>query len=174
VLFELLTLQRPFAAPNMFVLMRKVSACEYDEAALAASPHPRELCLLATRGALLHPEAAERLALESLQERLDALDAAGNTFSPGPLPRGHRPSEPPSARNSAASSLNASREASLRGGTLFANFARSGSGFTPQASRETSLRGGTLFANCEQDRQQDRQRRGSRTTLEVRVTPDET
>ena len=36
--------------------MRKVSACEYDEAALAESPHPRELCLLATRGALLHPE----------------------------------------------------------------------------------------------------------------------
>ena len=168
LLFELLTLQRPFAAPNMFVLMRKVSACEYDEAALAESPHPRELCLLATRGALLHPEAAARLALESLQERLDALDAAGHTFSPGPLPRGHRPSEPPSARTSAASSLNASREASLRGGTLFANVGRAGS--TPQASRETSLRGGTLFANCEQDPL--RQRRGSRTTLEVRVNPD--
>ena len=138
------------------------------ELTLAESPHPRELCLLATRGALLHPEAAARLALESLQERLDALDAAGHTFSPGPLPRGHRPSEPPSARTSAASSLNASREASLRGGTLFANVGRAGS--TPQASRETSLRGGTLFANCEQDPL--RQRRGSRTTLEVRVNPD--
>ena len=99
-----------------------------------------------------------------MQERLDALDAAGHTFSPGPLPRGHRPSEPPSARTSAASSLNASREASLRGGTLFANVARTGSS-TPQASRETSLRGGTLFANCEQDPL--RQRRGSRTTLGV-------
>ena len=143
VLFELLTLQRPFAAPNMFVLMRKVSACQYDQAALERSPHPRELCALATRGALLHPEAGARLSLESLQARLDALDDAGHTLSPGPLPRGHRPSEPPSARTSAASSLNPSREASMRGGNLFANVA-------PQASRENSTRGGTLFANYEQ------------------------
>ena len=93
VLYELLTLQRPFAAPNMFVLMRKVTGCDYDEAALASCGHPAGLAALASRAALLPPDPGERLPLEARQARLDALDAAGLTAPPEPpLPRTRRPS----------------------------------------------------------------------------------
>ena len=45
----------PNPNPNPNPHPNQVSACEYDEAALARSTHPRDLCWLASRGALAAP-----------------------------------------------------------------------------------------------------------------------
>ena len=43
ILYELITLKRPFTAPNIAALVLKITRCDYDRAALGDSPHPPEL-----------------------------------------------------------------------------------------------------------------------------------
>lgn len=52
VIFELLTLCRPFTADSMGALVLKISTGAYNRDALAASPHPTQLTQLASRGSL--------------------------------------------------------------------------------------------------------------------------
>ena len=73
MLFELLTLQRPFDGEHLGSIVTRISRGEYDESALLRSPHPPALQLLASREALLHPEPEQRMRLEGLVERVGAL-----------------------------------------------------------------------------------------------------
>ena len=61
ILYELLTLKRPFTGPNIAALVLKITRCDYDRAALGDSPHPPELHSLATSDALLAADP-ERMA----------------------------------------------------------------------------------------------------------------
>ena len=52
IFFELLTLQRPFAAPNIGALILKICAVEYEAELLRQAPHPTPLLeLVMARGA---------------------------------------------------------------------------------------------------------------------------
>ena len=64
ILYELLTLKRPFTGPNIAALVLKITRCEYDRATLGASPHPPELRALSD--ALLVADPAKRLTLDVL------------------------------------------------------------------------------------------------------------
>ena len=64
ILYELITLKRPFTAPNIAALVLKITRCEYDRATLGASPHPPELRSLSD--ALLVADPAKRLTLDVL------------------------------------------------------------------------------------------------------------
>ena len=66
LLYELLTLKRPFDGPNIAVLALNISRGAYDEAALADSPYPHWVQRLASREALLHADPARRLTLPQL------------------------------------------------------------------------------------------------------------
>ena len=67
VLFELLTLQRPFGATNLLALVSQLtSGNPQSDQILRASPHPEELKRLVTRDALLDPNPATRLALPKI------------------------------------------------------------------------------------------------------------
>jgi NIMA (never in mitosis gene a)-related kinase len=60
ILFELLTLRRPFNAERLPALLRQIAAGEYAADALQRSPHSAELRWLVTPEALLHPDPAVR------------------------------------------------------------------------------------------------------------------
>lgn len=68
VLFELLTLEHPFAnvEGSLAALISTILNCRYDDAVLDACPHTDHLKFLAGRGGLLAPNAAKRLTLEQL------------------------------------------------------------------------------------------------------------
>ena len=51
ILFELLTLKRPFTGANIGALVLRISQGSYDDAALGACPHPPELQWLASADA---------------------------------------------------------------------------------------------------------------------------
>jgi len=72
VLFELLTLQRPFTGDNIGVVMTRISRCDFDVAALEGCPHPQELKLLVSgegsHRSLLHPDPEARCTLAQLLE----------------------------------------------------------------------------------------------------------
>ena len=55
MLFELLTLKRPFTGSNIATLVLRITQGSYDAAALAACPHPLELQHLASSEGTLHP-----------------------------------------------------------------------------------------------------------------------
>jgi len=72
ILFELLTLTRPFKAGNLAHLISRIVTGNYDKEALEASPHPEVLKQLASSRGLLHSDSSQRtelagflLALES-------------------------------------------------------------------------------------------------------------
>ena len=73
ILFELITLKRPFDAASIAILVAKIATSEYNKRALTACPHPEPLKLLATSRALLHPNPSERCTLADCEERLSLL-----------------------------------------------------------------------------------------------------
>ena len=66
ILFELLTLKRPFTGANIGALVLRISQGSYDDAALGACPHPPELQWLASADATLHPDPEARYTLPQL------------------------------------------------------------------------------------------------------------
>ena len=80
ILYELLTLRRPFeAGSSLLVLSQRIALGEVDEPeALAKAPHPRALTALAESSALLHPQPELRLTLAGLLAALrsPAIEAA--------------------------------------------------------------------------------------------------
>ena len=97
VLFELLTLQRPFVAPNFAALIQEVMACSYDESLLTRCGHDAALRNLASRDGLLHPDAKQRATLAHVVARLDEAVAVGTPPCARRRPRG----DPPSAHRQA-------------------------------------------------------------------------
>ena len=66
IMFELLTLQRPFSAPNIGALILKICSVDYDEACINGCPHPAPLADLATKaGTLLRCRSTPSLAFGS-------------------------------------------------------------------------------------------------------------
>ena len=86
VLFELLTLQRPFVAPNFAALIQEVMACSYDESLLTRCGHDAALRNLASRDGLLHPDAKQRATLAHVVARLDEAVAVGDGAAAGSAP----------------------------------------------------------------------------------------
>jgi len=78
LLYQLLTLMLPFEADNLAALVLAVTSRGADTAPLEASPHPAELCALATNEALLHPDPQARMTLPAL---LAALAHVGGSLS---------------------------------------------------------------------------------------------
>ena len=78
MLFELLTLQRPFVAPNLAALIQEVMACSYDESLLTRCGHDAALRNLASRDGVLHPDAKQRATLAHVVARLDEVVAVGD------------------------------------------------------------------------------------------------
>jgi NIMA (never in mitosis gene a)-related kinase len=76
VIFELVTLQRPFRAENFDQLVLVINACSYDEALLSGCLHPPRLRLLASRDGLLHVDSAQRATLALVQAELAAVQAS--------------------------------------------------------------------------------------------------
>ena len=76
VLFELLTLQRPFTGDNIGVVMTRISRCDFDRTALAACAHPHELKLLVSgegsHRSLLHPDPKAQQRGQSAHARSSA------------------------------------------------------------------------------------------------------
>ena len=66
LLFELLTLQRPFNGGNIAVLALNITTGTYDEEALSLSPYPQWVRHLASKEKLLHPDPHRRLPLPEL------------------------------------------------------------------------------------------------------------
>ena len=66
LLFELLTLQRPFNGGNIAVLALAITNGTYDEKALELSPYPQWVRRLASKEKLLHPDPDKRLPLPEL------------------------------------------------------------------------------------------------------------
>ena len=81
ILFELLTLTRPFDAPHLATLVTKIETAGYDDGALARCVHPPELRRLASRECLLHVDASERMRIDEL---LEALGEPPNGDAPVP------------------------------------------------------------------------------------------
>lgn len=66
ILFNLLTLERPFQAASVTRLCRHIAdyaVCSAAQTVLDSCEHPPELCALASRGGLLNPEVATRTSL---------------------------------------------------------------------------------------------------------------
>ena len=73
ILFNLLTLERPFQASVMLKLAQQIVDGKPSEAAqrkleLARRNYPPELCALASRDGLLNPDASRRTTLERVLE----------------------------------------------------------------------------------------------------------
>ena len=74
ILFELLTLKRPFNGDNIAILALNITNGTYDDEALKLSPYPQWLRRLASREGLLHPDPLERLPLPQLLTAISGLD----------------------------------------------------------------------------------------------------
>ena len=70
VLFELLTLKRPFCGEHLGSLVTAILNNELDTPALAAAPYPPALRELAGPTRLLHPQPDERTNLDELQRHV--------------------------------------------------------------------------------------------------------
>ena len=90
LLFELLTLQRPFNGTNIAVLALNITQGTYDEEKLEHSPYPQWVRRLASKEGLLHPDPLKRLPLPQLLAAVDGSEA-GPTASPGSLARAPPP-----------------------------------------------------------------------------------
>ena len=73
VLFELLTLQRPFGRGNLHAMVSRISKGQYDVAALEKAPHLQELKQLCGSQGLLHVDPDERMRLDELLQVLQDL-----------------------------------------------------------------------------------------------------
>ena len=107
ILYELLTLKRPFTGPNIAALVLKITRCDYDRAALGDSPHPPELHSLATSDALLAADPAKRLTLDALLAT-PAVAAAADTAPPPPAVAASRSSSESRSRRRSSDSPAAS------------------------------------------------------------------
>ena len=74
LLFELLTLQRPFNGGNIAVLALAITNGAYDEKALELSPYPQWMRRLASKEKLLHPDPEKRLPLPELLAAVGGLN----------------------------------------------------------------------------------------------------
>ena len=74
LLFELLTLQRPFNGGNIAVLALAITNGAYDEKALELSPYPQWMRRLASKEKLLHPDPDKRLPLPELLAAVGGLN----------------------------------------------------------------------------------------------------
>ena len=81
VLFQLLTMQRPFDAPNLAALVMRIANTQCDVAALERCEHPLELRRLASPDAMLHPDMAKRCTLQSLRAKLASFPDAAAAIS---------------------------------------------------------------------------------------------
>eukprot|EP00966_Prymnesium_polylepis_P006822 157285-Prymnesium_polylepis.1 len=75
MLFELLTLRRPFNGENLGAIVGRIQRGEFDEAALRRAPHPSALIELAGRNGLLQPDPERRMRLDELLRRANELTA---------------------------------------------------------------------------------------------------
>jgi hypothetical protein len=73
LLFELITLKRPFDAESAAILVVKIATSKYDQRALDACSHPEPLKLLTSGTELLHPDASERCTLARCEQSLRLL-----------------------------------------------------------------------------------------------------
>ena len=103
LLFELLTLQRPFNGDNIASLAIAITNGKHDEEALERSPYAQWLRRLASKEQLLHLDPHKRLALPELLAAVGGLDGDGSEASllalevqrPSPmLPALMRPTHP--------------------------------------------------------------------------------
>jgi len=78
ILFELLTLRKPFESTNLGALVHKVENGDYDRSALSTCAHPPELRRLASHECLLHPDPSERMRLDELLCDPTLADAAND------------------------------------------------------------------------------------------------
>ena len=74
LLYELLTLQRPFNGGNIAVLALNITNGTYDEEALNLSPYPQWVRGLASKEKLLHPDPHRRLPLPELLAAVGGLE----------------------------------------------------------------------------------------------------
>ena len=74
LLFELLTLQRPFNGGNIAVLALNITNGTYDDEALNLSPYPQWVRRLASKEKLLHPDPHRRLPLPELLAAVGGLE----------------------------------------------------------------------------------------------------
>ncbi len=96
VLYELLALQRPFAGPNVAVVVLQISSGDVDAAPVNASPHPAALIALASNRAMLAQKPKQRMTIPRLLRLLRLVHANGDGAL-GPdggerPPHGRRPS----------------------------------------------------------------------------------
>jgi len=99
ILFELLTLKRPFDGPHIGSIVARITGglIDADAAeALRSCGHPAALTRLLSREALFHPDPDERLRLEDLMSALQPMLQQPVTLEPILL----QPSTPHSARSS--------------------------------------------------------------------------
>lgn len=100
LLFELLTLQRPFNGDNIASLAIAITNGKHDEEALERSPYAQWLRRLASKEKLLHLDPHKRLALPELLAAVGGLDGDGSEASllaltvQGPSPLCCLPSRP--------------------------------------------------------------------------------
>lgn len=90
ILFELLTLSKPFESQHLGALVRKVEHGEYDANALSRCAHPPELKRLASHECLLHPDPDERMRLDELMRYVGPVNASVHSRTP------RAPATPPS------------------------------------------------------------------------------
>mmetsp|Transcript_31072 Transcript_31072/g.51513 ORF Transcript_31072/g.51513 Transcript_31072/m.51513 type:complete len:670 (-) Transcript_31072:141-2150(-) len=76
VLYELITLHRPFRQSNMGALCISIAHGEVDEAELSTSSYPPQLWGLATNVGMLNPDEGKRVQLCQVLVQLDQLSAA--------------------------------------------------------------------------------------------------
>lgn len=85
ILFEVLTLRRPFGqGDGLRAVVSRISRGQYDAPALESAPHPPGLKRLASHQGLLHPEPEERLRLDELVQELATLGYADALVSVHP------------------------------------------------------------------------------------------
>ena len=78
VLYELLTLERPFESEHLSTLVVKIGNGAYDATQLANCPHSPRLCRLASSECLLHTDQVERMRLDELLAALQPTDDPGH------------------------------------------------------------------------------------------------
>ena len=94
LLYELLTLQRPFNGGNIAVLALNITNGTYDEEALNLSPYPQWVRRLASKEKLLHPDPHRRLPLPELLAAVGGLEGDESEASLLAL-QAQAPSSPP-------------------------------------------------------------------------------
>ena len=68
VLFELLTLERPFHSAHLVGLVAQISLVNYDVELLDTCGHPPALVRLGSKEGLLHADPSRRATLASVME----------------------------------------------------------------------------------------------------------